>query len=965
MRAGVFGASDSGTLSGAIRVKTHPARAARPSLPCMDPMKKRACFLIILWAFSATAPLPAQSPSEPDASELALSLDRYFTRATAFGFSGVVLIAEKGQILLHEGYGLADREAGVPLTSGSSLHIGSVGKQFTAAAILRLEADGKLSVDDRLDRFFPDVPDDKREVTVHQLLTHTSGLPYLTTRSFMEVRSREDVMREMLELPIEFEPGSRHAYSNPGYTLLAGVIERVSGESYEEYLAAALFTPAGLVATGFVNDVARWLDSEVRDYSGPSAEGQPLAAIRPLPKAVGAGSIVSTVEDLYRWDRALQREAVLPESSRARLFAPAVPVREGVHYGYGWMIRGTPQGETMIHHAGDLGGYNAEVRRYVERDLVLIVSSNARAGSGYRTIVTASLERLLGGEDLVIPPAVLSAAGGDLSDFTGEYETSSGGLIHVHVQGESLTIGGTGEAVMQALGGASDSAATERGRALSERAANVARALIDQDAEPLREHLHPRASFTSFRQMLLDASASVADSLGAFQGIESLGTAVVSSAGARTYLNLIYEKGVYPLVYRWNGEHITDIDALAAVPMATTFLPTSASGFASHDLFSGRTLEARFDPGPRPSITISGPEGSLTGMRTAKGTSSALPQAGQPQHAMAIDSIASAAVDAGEVVGLSVAVLQGSEWVHVRGYGMADLESLTPATDSTRYYVGSITKSMTAAAVLRLVQHGHLDLDDDVTLYVPELDPSGPPITLRHLLNHTSGLAGPQQVAPRFIERRHLDFSRDELLELLHGESRVSAPGEQFAYNNLGYVVLGIVVERVSAQSYEEHLREGVLGPDDTTSILLCDPHRVIPHRARGYLVREGEVTHHEPVNASLVFSAGGLCSNAADVARWFGSLGRGEILPGALLSEMSAAATLNDGSRIPYGYGLFVGDLEGFTRIHHGGDVNGFSGHAAYYPERDVTVVVLTNTRSPAARRIEQEIARRLLGVS
>lgn len=584
----------------------------------MNSMMRQGHLPIILWVLAAAAPLPAQSAREPNPAELARSLDHYFMRATAFGFSGVVLIAEKGKVLLHEGYGPADRETGIPLTRGSSLHIGSVGKQFTAAAILRLEADGRLSTDDRLERFFPDVPDDKREVTVHQLLTHTSGLPYLTTRSFMEVRSREEVMREMLELPLEFEPGSRHAYSNPGYTLLAGVIERASGESYEEYLAEALFTPAGLVSTGFVNDVARWSDSEVRDYSGPNAEGQPLSAIRPLPKAVGAGSIVSTVEDLYRWDRALQSDVVLPESVRTRLFAPAALIREGVHYGYGWVIMHTPRGETVIHHAGDLGGYNAEVRRYVERDLVLIVTSNARAGSGYRTVVTASLERLLGGEDLVMPPAVLSAAGGAVRDLAGEYETPSGGVIQVRAQGGSLTIGGTGEAVIQALGGASDSAATERGRALSERAAAVAIALVGHNAEPLREHLHPRAPFASFSEMLLDASASLTDSLGAFQGVESLGTAVVSTAGARTYLNLIFEKGVYPLVYRWNGEKITDIDPLDTVPMATTFLRTSVFGFASHDLFNGRTLEAWFGPGPRPTLTISGPGGSVTGTRASE-----------------------------------------------------------------------------------------------------------------------------------------------------------------------------------------------------------------------------------------------------------------------------------------------------------------------------------------------------------
>jgi CubicO group peptidase (beta-lactamase class C family) len=563
-----------------------------------------------------TGPLPVHDAFGPSAaSELVRSLDSFFTRATRFGFSAVVLIAERGRVLLHEAYGLADRDAGIPLTPESSLHIGSVGKQFTAAAILRLEADGRLSTDDPLHRFFSDVPADKREVTLHHLLTHTSGLPFLTTRSFMEVRSRGEIMREMLELPLAFEPGSRYAYSNPGYALLAGVIEQASGESYEEYLATAIFQPANLANTGFVNDAARWADSPVRDYSGPEAQGQPLSAMRPLPKAVGAGSIVSTVEDLYRWDRALQGDVVLPESSRRRLFAPAAPMSEGRHYGYGWMIEQSTPGETIIYHAGDLGGYNAEVRRYVERDLVVIVSSNARAGSGYRVVAREALDRLLAGEELRLPPAVLSTAVDDLTALEGTYEVPSGGRIHVRARGAGLAIGGTGEPVLLALAGASDSVSTTRSRTLSERAATVAAALAAGDTGPLREHLHPGASFSTTSQWLLEAYASLADSLGAFRGVESLGTAVVSAAGARSYLELVYEHGVYPVVYRWNGEKITDIDASDAVPMETLFLPTGAATFTSHDLFTGRTLVARFEPGTHPRLTISGPGDPATGVR--------------------------------------------------------------------------------------------------------------------------------------------------------------------------------------------------------------------------------------------------------------------------------------------------------------------------------------------------------------
>jgi D-alanyl-D-alanine carboxypeptidase len=327
-----------------------------------------------------------------------------------------------------------------------------------------------------------------------------------------------------------------------------------------------------------------------------------------------------------------------------------------------------------------------------------------------------------------------------------------------------------------------------------------------------------------------------------------------------------------------------------------------------------------------------------------------------------IDSIALAAVESGEVIGMSVAALKGGEIIRTHGYGMADLESRAPASDSTRYHIGSITKPITAAAILRLADGGHLRLDDDVTRYVPELGAGGTPITLRHLLTHTSGLAGPQQVGPKFIERRHLEFSRGDLLELLQDEPRVSEPGAAFAYNNLGYIVLGIIAERVSGQSFEEHIREGVLAPAAATSTLLCDTRRIIPHRARGYEIQDGVVTHHEPVNASLVFAAGGLCSTAVDIARWLRALARGDVVTPAAFTEMTRAAVLADGTALPYGYGLFVDPAEGHARVHHGGVVNGFSGHAAHYTTADVTVVVLTNTRGLGGRQIEERIARCVL---
>jgi D-alanyl-D-alanine carboxypeptidase len=329
-----------------------------------------------------------------------------------------------------------------------------------------------------------------------------------------------------------------------------------------------------------------------------------------------------------------------------------------------------------------------------------------------------------------------------------------------------------------------------------------------------------------------------------------------------------------------------------------------------------------------------------------------------------IGALAAAVVDRGDVVGLSVTVLHRGETLFRGDYGSADLESFAPVTDSTLFYVGSITKLVTAAAITRLAARGAVDLDADVTLHIPELDDGGVPITLRHLMSHTSGLAGPGQVAAKFLDRRHLEFSRAEVLELLQGEPRVAEPGEQYAYNNLGYLALGVVIERVSGASYETFVREEVLAPAGARSTQLCDGRRVILNRASGYLIQAGTVTNHEPVNTSLLFAAGGLCSTSAEIAGWLRALAHGDIVSAVDFERMATPGALSDGSPLVYGYGLFVDSLDVHRRIYHGGDVNGFSSHAAYYPGEDLAVVVQSNTRSPAARRLEHAIASRVLEI-
>lgn len=262
------------------------------------------------------------------------------------------------------------------------------------------------------------------------------------------------------------------------------------------------------------------------------------------------------------------------------------------------MITRTPRNETLVHHAGDLGGYNTDLRRYVERDLVIIVTSNARQdGRGYRTVATSALANLLNGQELLMAPAVLPGELAGTSALAGEYRVGVEGRIHVSAQGRGLMIGGAGEEVLLALGGAPDADVLERSRDLSERATVIAAGLASGDPGPLQEHLHESRSFTDTRDLMLSTMESLVDSLGEFRSVENLGTAVLTPSTARSYMDLIFERGTHSVLYAWNGEKITDFESGFTMPMEQLFLPTGPGAFAYHDLFTGRTVHARFEAG--------------------------------------------------------------------------------------------------------------------------------------------------------------------------------------------------------------------------------------------------------------------------------------------------------------------------------------------------------------------------------
>jgi CubicO group peptidase (beta-lactamase class C family) len=317
-------------------------------------------------------------------------LDNYFQALEGAGFSGAVLVARKGEVLLSKGYGLCDRRRKAPCTADTVFDIGSITKQFTAAAILKLEEAGKLRVEDPLSKHLPGVPDDKAAVTLHHLLTHTSGLDSYYGKD-EDYAPRDLAVSLFLRMPLITAPGAKYRYSNPGYSLLAAVVEKHAGKSYEAYLREVFFGPLGMTKTGYI--IPRWNVLEVsRNYNGEEDHGWTFnrnwGPDGPYWHLYGNGGILTTTADLHKWEKALMGDRVLSADSRRKLLTAHVPTEaeSGASYGYGWSVGKTESGTPFTGHGGGSSfGVAATYNRYPERGVLLLVLSNqARLPGGLR-----------------------------------------------------------------------------------------------------------------------------------------------------------------------------------------------------------------------------------------------------------------------------------------------------------------------------------------------------------------------------------------------------------------------------------------------------------------------------------------------------------------------------------------------------------------------------------------------------
>lgn len=336
---------------------------------------------------AASMHFQGQSPPSAPAGQLApldrATLERRVderlkAHMKANGFSGAVLIASQGRPLVARGYGYADVEWQIPNTTTTKFRIGSITKQFTSMLVMQLRERGRIKLEDSVCLYVSPCPDAWTAVTIHHLLTHTSGIPsYTGIASWRETnmvpKTVEQMMAIFRDLPLQWKPGEKYAYSNSGYFLLGVVIEKASGEPYDRALQDKILTPLGMMDTGY-DSHTKIIPRRASGYANRRGELQNAAALD-MGQPYAAGALYSTVEDLLKWDQALYTDRLLPTAAKQLMWTP---FKE--NYAYGWLVSAPTAnefgGHRWIAHGGGINGFSSVIIRLPEPNVTAIVLAN-------------------------------------------------------------------------------------------------------------------------------------------------------------------------------------------------------------------------------------------------------------------------------------------------------------------------------------------------------------------------------------------------------------------------------------------------------------------------------------------------------------------------------------------------------------------------------------------------------------
>ena len=384
------------------------------------------------------------------AQDLSPKFEEYLNNlAKSNRFIGSALVARDGKVLFSKGYGLANVEFDVPNTPQTKFRLGSITKQFTAAAILLLQERGKLSVRDPICKYFEACPGAWSEVTIHHLLSHTGGIPNFTSfpdylpKMMMPVSTQEMIGR-FKDKPLEFKPGAKWNYSNSGYFLLGYIIEKASGETYESFLQKNIFEPLKLSNTGY-DHFETIMKKRATGYS--LVNGKMVNSLYiDMTQPYSAGSLYSTVEDLFLWNEALFNGKFLSEKSREMMMTP---VMNG--YGYGLGIQ-TRSNRKVISHGGGINGFSTYIARFPDDKLTVVVLRNTDYGSPNPGQISNDLAGIAFGDNPAAPAAAATEVKVDpkiYDAYIGRYELAPNLVLTISRQGDRLMAQATGQGEIQ------------------------------------------------------------------------------------------------------------------------------------------------------------------------------------------------------------------------------------------------------------------------------------------------------------------------------------------------------------------------------------------------------------------------------------------------------------------------------------------------------------------------------------
>ena len=328
-----------------------------------------------------------------------------------------------------------------------------------------------------------------------------------------------------------------------------------------------------------------------------------------------------------------------------------------------------------------------------------------------------------------------------------------------------------------------------------------------------------------------------------------------------------------------------------------------------------------------------------------------------------VDSAVEAQLKAQKIPGVSLAVCRDGKIIKATGYGLANVELDIPMTPETVLQTGSVGKQFTSMAIMMLFEEGKLGLDDKITKYIRESPAAWKDVTVRELLTHISGIPdyGSEEAMKKGVVDLRNDYTEEQLIQAFAKMPMAFAPGEKWSYSNTGYVLLGIIIRRVTGEFYGDFLQERIFKPLGMTSTRIISEADIVPHRSAGYRLVKGQLKNQEWVSPTLNTTAdGALYTNVLDLAKWDAALYTTKLVKQSSFDQMWSAAKLNDGKTYPYGFGWGLGFRNGHKVVAHNGAWQGFTMSIDRYLDDRLTIIVMTNLDSDNSKpeKIVKDIA-------